>query len=80
MPDIENVFGQIRQTLGVILSESVSEYALSQQARTQKFPQVQPVKVAAILDKLCQGYAHLGMPELSLNCKREYELVMRLNL
>ena len=80
VPDIENVFGQIRQTLGVILSESVSEYALSQQARTQKFPQVQPVKVAAILDKLCQGYAHLGMPELSLKCKREYELVMRLNL
>ena len=79
LPDIENVFGQIRQTLGVILSESVSEYALSRQARTLKFPQVQPIKVAAILEKLCQGYAHSGIPDLALSCQREYELVMRLN-
>lgn len=76
---IETVFGQVRQTLGVILSESVSEYALSQQARAQKFPQVQPVKVAAILEKLSRGYAHLGLHDLAANCTREQELVMRLN-
>ncbi|KAL4399832.1 Rab GTPase-binding exocyst subunit S15 [Malassezia pachydermatis] len=34
---IDGVFGQIRQTLGVILSESVSEFALSPLARNQKY-------------------------------------------
>lgn len=34
---IDGVFGQIRQTLGVVLSESVSEFALSPTARHQKY-------------------------------------------
>jgi len=84
---MENVFGQIRQTLAVILSESVSEYALSPLARSQKyvswshtrFSQVQPVKVAQILDKLGAFYiSQPGRGDLAQKCQRERDMVRRL--
>ena len=76
---MDGVFGQIRQTLAVILSESISEYALSPLARNQKFPQAQPTKVAAILDKLVQYYStQPGGVEAASRCLRERELVTRL--
>ncbi|WFD25756.1 Rab GTPase-binding exocyst subunit S15 [Malassezia nana] len=76
---MEGVFGQIRQTLAVILSESVSEYALSSLARSQKFPQAQPVKVSQILDKLAAFYASQpGQTELAQKCQRERDMVRRL--
>lgn len=84
---MENVFGQIRQTLAVVLSESVSEYALSPLARSQKyvsysnprFSQVQPVKVAQILDKLGAYYSsQSGRGDLAQKCMRERDMVRRL--
>ncbi|WFD29125.1 Rab GTPase-binding exocyst subunit S15 [Malassezia sp. CBS 17886] len=76
---MDAIFGQIRQTLAVILSESVSEYALSPLARQQKFPQAQPVKVASILDKLVHYYS--SQPRSSEQASkrlREREMVARL--
>ena len=87
---MDAVFGQVRQTLAVILSESVSEYALSPLARSQKyvtalaasnsrFPQAQPVKVAGILDKLVAYYiTQPGQSELATKRRREREIVARL--
>ena len=76
---MDGVFGQIRQTLAVILSESVSEYALSPLARNQKFPQAQPTKVANILEKLVQFYsAQPGQSDAALKRLREREMVTRL--
>ncbi|WFD05365.1 Rab GTPase-binding exocyst subunit S15 [Malassezia vespertilionis] len=76
---MDSVFGQIRQTLAVILSESVSEYALSPLARNQKFPQAQPVKVANILEKLVKYYSQVpGEHEYANKRLRERDLVSRL--
>lgn len=76
---MDAVFGQIRQTLAVILSESISEYALSPLARNQKFPQAQPIKVANVLDKLAQFHAmQPGHAELAAKRAREREMVARL--
>ncbi|WFC98728.1 Rab GTPase-binding exocyst subunit S15 [Malassezia yamatoensis] len=76
---IEGVFGQIRQTLAVVLSESISEYALSPLSRNQKFPQAQPTKVSSILEKLAQY--HASQPhgsEAAAQRTREREMVARL--
>ena len=89
---MDGVFGQLRQTLAVILSDSVSEFALSPNARQQKwvadtaacshirFPQAQPVKVAAVLQKLAAYHQSRGPPEAELAKKRtrESDLVARL--
>ncbi|KAI3628205.1 Rab GTPase-binding exocyst subunit S15 [Malassezia furfur] len=76
---MDGVFGQVRQTLAVVLSESISEYALSPLARNQKFPQAQPTKVASILDKLVQYYTtQPGGTEAASKRLREREMVARL--
>ena len=77
---MDSVFGQIRQTLAVILSDSVSEYALSPVARQQKFAQVQPLKVAGVLEKLVAYHQAHGASQADQAAKRirERDMVLRL--
>lgn len=77
---MDGVFGQIRQTLAVILSDSVSEYALSPVARQQKFAQVQPLKVAGVLEKLVAYHQAHGASQADQAAKRirERDMVLRL--
>lgn len=78
--DMDGIFAQIRQTLAVILSDSVSEFALSPNARATKFSQAQPIKVAAILNKLVAYHTAKGPAHATLAMRRtrERDMVSRI--
>ncbi|KAN0062930.1 Rab GTPase-binding exocyst subunit S15 [Thecaphora frezii] len=73
-------FEELRQTLAVVLTDSVNEFAHNSTARMVRFPRAQPAKVAAILERIARFHSSKGPAEAEMATKRsrEKDAVLRL--
>ncbi|EPQ27215.1 uncharacterized protein PFL1_05138 [Pseudozyma flocculosa PF-1] len=67
------VFEEVRQTLGVLLTDSVNEYAHNTTMRQTKYSKAQPLKVAGILERIARYHSSRGPAEAELAARRSRE-------
>ncbi|PWN42536.1 exocyst complex subunit Sec15-like protein [Ceraceosorus guamensis] len=70
---IDKVFDEIRQTLSIPLNDAVSDYVGDARSRSSKYPAVQAVKLAGVLERLTKWHAGRGPSESDLMNRRSRE-------
>jgi N-dimethylarginine dimethylaminohydrolase len=79
---MSDVFQELKQTMSIPIEGKVSEYAMNTTTRLQKYKDVKPVKMAALLEKLGKYEGRPGSGERgereAAKRKNEREAVLRL--
>ncbi len=69
--EFTRVFGELQQTISLVLNRGATDFAHSTTLRTQKYPDVKPARVVVVLDKLAKW--HTSIPSAA-----EHEVAARI--
>ncbi|KAK0550336.1 Rab GTPase-binding exocyst subunit S15 [Tilletia horrida] len=72
-----SAFDEIQQTLSVLISDSVVEYATSPSIRNAKYQAIKPATLAALMEKLAKFHANRQEHDYTARYRRQKDAVMR---